>query len=131
MVDRVQRDLDIVTETAKREGQTRIQEVQVDELTVTTHTAVFADGPGGTGTPGRRSRSDGPERRAPRARSSGQNEVIVAQGDTGPINVTNPVQLPNGQALIGGGTSVAVTLIGGPKDGQRINLHASPGRGRR
>src|SRR5215831_16426829 len=40
MVDRVQRDLDIVTETEKQGNQTQIQEVQVEELTVHTHTAV-------------------------------------------------------------------------------------------
>src|SRR6266581_4104234 len=52
MVDRVQRDVDIVTEKTDKEQQN--EDVIVDELTVSTHTIVFADEAGGgtTGTKG-------------------------------------------------------------------------------
>src|SRR5262249_58281010 len=53
MVDRVQRDVDIVTE--KTDPKKQSEDVIVDELTVSTHTIVFAnsdgDGSGAKGDP--------------------------------------------------------------------------------
>ena len=123
MVDRVQRDVDIVTETGKtNNGNLQVQEVRVDELTVTTHTAVFADGTGTDGANGTQQHPTDLNNAPSLGQHLGSNAVIIAQGDHGPLNVTNPVQLSNGQALIGGGSTVALTLIGGRHNGEIVNF---------
>src|SRR5690242_9723272 len=114
MVDRVQRDVDIVTEKTNKEKKN--EDVIVDELTVSTHTIVFADGGSGTGTGGKGhpiNLNDAPAEGA----ALGSNAIILADGGAGTIGVTNPLQLFQGQALIGGGSVVPLT---GAKTGKTV-----------
>ncbi|MFO1056383.1 MAG: inverse autotransporter beta domain-containing protein, partial [Dongiaceae bacterium] len=102
MVDRVQRDVDIVTE----DYQSDPNDVVVDELTVKTHTIVFASAngdPSGRGTKGDPVSLDNA---VALAESLGRNAIIVVQGNDGPIEVSQPLQLASGQALLGGGSKV-------------------------
>jgi hypothetical protein len=102
MVDRVRRDVDIVT----GKYQSDPKDVIVDELTVKTHTIVFAKegaSPTGKGT------KDDPvalDQAPARAASLGQNAIIVVPGNGGDITVAQPLQLAAGQALLGGGSKV-------------------------
>src|SRR5690349_17255825 len=92
MVDRVQRDVDIVTEKTDKEKTN--EDVIVDELTVSTHTIVFANS-GGTGN-----KTDGTQQNqvdlngAPaKGAALGSNAIILADGGAGTIGVTSPLQL--------------------------------------
>jgi hypothetical protein len=115
MVDRVVRDADIVTADAER---TRSQDVRVDGLTVSTHKVVFVDA---TGTPAGSGRQTDPmDLGSAPGRFPGKNEIIIAQGDQGDLVLANPVRLQDGQALLGGGTPVGITLVGGPESGRHI-----------
>src|SRR5882724_3390835 len=119
MVDRVQRDIDVITEKTDKKKQN--EDVIVDELTVSTHTIVFADEAGGgtTGTKGHPiNLNDAPAQGA----LLGSNAIILADGGTGTIGVTNPLQLFQGQALIGGGSVVPLT---GAKTGKTVNFSFS------
>src|SRR6266478_2648013 len=108
MVDRVQRDVDIVTGLTTPKKQS--EDVIVDELTVSTHTIVFANGTGGgTGVQGSETGLQGAPALAPGLNgNTGSNAIIVADGSAGEISVTNPLQLLPGQALIGGGSVVGL-----------------------
>jgi hypothetical protein len=120
MVDRVQRDVDIVTE----KYQSDPSDVVVDGLTVKTHTIVFAEEGGtGNGTKGNpASLEDAPAVAA----SHGANAIIVVEGDGGQINLTGqPVQLADGQALLGGQS--VVRLTDAKDSGIHANFHA-PGQ---
>ncbi|MFO1058134.1 MAG: inverse autotransporter beta domain-containing protein [Dongiaceae bacterium] len=104
MVDRVQRDVDIVTQ----EYQSDPNDVIVDGLTVKTHTIVFAE-EGGTGN-GTKGNPTSLENAPALAAAKGQNAIIVVRGDAGPIDLSGqPLQLENGQALLGGGSTVRLT----------------------
>jgi hypothetical protein len=118
MVDRVQRDVDIVTEKTQKDKQS--EDVIVDELTVSTHTIVFANS-GGTGN-----KTDGTQQNqvdlngAPaKGAALGSNAIILADGGAGTIGVTGPLQLSAGQALIGGGSIVPLT---GAKTGKTVDF---------
>ncbi|MFO0846879.1 MAG: right-handed parallel beta-helix repeat-containing protein, partial [Gemmataceae bacterium] len=79
---------------------------------------VFADGTGTAGASG--TQANPTDLNSAPGKFPGQNEIIVAQGNNGPLNVNNPVQLQDGQALLGGGTPVGVTLVGGPNNGHHL-----------
>jgi hypothetical protein len=119
MVDRVQRDVDIVSELGNKKKES--EDVIVDELTVSTHTIVFANGPGGgSGVQGSPTGLQGAPGLAPGLNgNTGSNAIIVADGTAGNINITNPLQLLPGQALIGGGSVVKLT---GVKTGLHVNF---------
>src|SRR5207248_5928458 len=111
MVDRVQRDVDIVTEKTDKEKQN--EDVIVDELTVSTHTIVFANG-GGTGSGAKGDPTDlnnvnGALDTTALNHGTGSNAIIRVDGGNGNVNVTNPFQLLPGQALIGGGSVIPLT----------------------
>jgi hypothetical protein len=125
MVDRVVRDPEVIETRMATKDETRIQDVQVDGLINTpTHKIVFADANGVAGNSG--AQGDETTLNAAPGKFPGQNEIIVAQGNEGDIHVSNPVQLQNGQSLLGGGTPVGVTLVGGPNDGHHI-IFTPPG----
>jgi hypothetical protein len=120
MVDRVQRDVDIVTEEFDTDKKN--EDVIVDELTVSTHTIVFANS-GGAGNGTKKSPIDlnaAPTLAPGLNGGTGSNAIILADGAAGNIGVTNPLQLLNGQALIGGGSTVLLT---GAKTGEHVNFH--------
>ncbi|MFO1056242.1 MAG: hypothetical protein U1E53_04670 [Dongiaceae bacterium] len=102
MVDRVQRDVDIVTE----DYQSDPNDVVVDELTVKTHTIVFASANGAADGRGTKGDPVSLDNAVALAESLGKNAIIVVQGNDGPIEVTQPLQLASGQALLGGGSKV-------------------------
>ncbi|MFO1057278.1 MAG: hypothetical protein U1E53_09960, partial [Dongiaceae bacterium] len=107
MVDRVQRDVDIVTE----DYQSDPNDVIVDGLTVKTHTIVFAEA-GGTGN-GTKGNPTSLENAPALAAAKGANAIIVVRGEAGPINLSGqPVQLEDGQALLGGDSRVRLTDAG-------------------
>src|SRR5690242_1546682 len=90
MVDRVQRDVDIVTE--KTQKQKTNEDVIVDELTVSTHTIVFANS-GGAGNGTKKSPIDlnaAPALAPGLNGDTGSNAIILADGAAGTIGVTNP-----------------------------------------
>jgi hypothetical protein len=121
MVDRVQRDVDIVTQ----KYQSDPHDVVVDGLTGKTHTIVFAEeGGSGTGTKGNPTNLlDAPALAA----AKGKNAIIVVKGDAGPITLSGqPVQLANGQALLGGDSHVVLRDAG--DSGIRANFHAPGAR---
>jgi hypothetical protein len=102
MVDRVQRDVDIVT----RQFQSNPDAVTVDELTVKTHTIVFASADGSPTGKGTKSDPISLDAAVARGESLGKNAIIVVEGDAGSIGVTQPLQLGAGQALLGGDSVV-------------------------
>jgi parallel beta-helix repeat protein len=102
MVDRVQRDVDIVT----RQFQSNPDAVTVDELTVKTHTIVFASADGSPTGKGTKNDPISLDAAAARGQDLGKNAIIVVQGDAGDIGVDQPLQLSAGQALLGGGSVV-------------------------
>ena len=107
MVDRVQRDVDIVTE----DYQSDPSDVIVDGLTVKTHTIVFAEA-GGTGN-GTKGNPTSLENAPALAAAKGANAIIVVRGEAGQINLGGqPVQLADGQALLGGDSRVRLTDAG-------------------
>jgi hypothetical protein len=117
MVDRVQRDVDIVSQTYESDPKA----VVVDGLTGKTHTIVFAENGGtGNGTKGDpTSLEDAPALAA----AKGRNAIIVVEGDGGPITLAGqPVQLENGQALLGGDSKVVLHDAG--DSGIQATLHA-------
>src|SRR5262245_11741776 len=121
MVDRVQRDVDIVTEKPQPDKQT--EDVIVDELTVSTHTIVFANG-GGTGDGSKGNPADlnnvnGALNTLGLNGGTGSNAIILVDGGNGTVGVNNPFQLLQGQALIGGGSTVPLT---GAKTGKTVNF---------
>src|SRR5262245_14875568 len=121
MVDRVQRDVDIVTE--KTEKDKKNEDVIVDELTVSTHTIVFANG-GGTGDGSKGNPADlnnvnGVLNTTGLNGGTGSNAIILVDGGAGNVNVNNPFQLLQGQALIGGGSVVPLT---GVKSGKTVDF---------
>src|SRR5262245_37892529 len=121
MVDRVQRDVDIVTE--KTEKDKKNEDVIVDELTVSTHTIVFANG-GGTGDGSKGNPADlnnvnGALNTLGLNGGTGSNAIILVDGGNGTVGVNNPFQLLQGQALIGGGSTVPLT---GAKTGKTVNF---------
>jgi hypothetical protein len=113
MVDRVQRDVDIVTQIT----QGSPEDVIVDELTVKTHTIYFANGTGG-GDGTKQSPTD--IANAVSGAPAGSNAIIVADGGAGVIGVGNPLNLQPGQALLGGDSTVRLT---GADSGQSVNFH--------
>jgi hypothetical protein len=118
MVDRVQRDVDIVTQITHGAPE----DVIVDELTVKTHTIFFANGTGGgSGTQGSPTDLAGAVSNAP----AGSNAIIVAGGGAGVIGVANPLNLQPGQALLGGNSSVKLT---GADSGQSVTFHVPGSR---
>jgi hypothetical protein len=102
MVDRVQRDVDIVT----RQFQSNPDSVTVDELTVKTHTIVFASADGSPTGKGTKSDPISLDAAAARGQALGKNAIIVVEGDAGSIGVDQPLQLGAGQALLGGDSVV-------------------------
>ena len=101
MVDRVVRNPDVIQTATAKTDATRLQDVIVDGLTVSTHKIVFADG---TGTPGASGTQANPtDLNSAPGKFPGQNEIIVAQGDNGPLNVNNPVQLQGNRIWRGSG----------------------------
>jgi hypothetical protein len=102
MVDRVQRDVDIVT----RQFQSNPDSVTVDELTVKTHTIVFASADGSPTGKGTKNDPISLDAAVARGESLGKNAIIVVQGDAGDIGVDQPLQLGPGQALLGGDSVV-------------------------
>jgi hypothetical protein len=118
MVDRVRRDVDIVTQAGAFGNP---EDVIVQGLTVQTHTIVFANA-GGTGSG---SQGHPIDLNAAPALKPGRNAIIVAQGNNGPIGITNPLQLESGEALIGGASSVKLT---GARSGQTVTFHAPGSR---
>jgi hypothetical protein len=109
MADRVERDLDIVTRTF----ESKPQDVVVDELTVPTHTIVFAAAGGtGDGTKGNPADLETAVNMFP-----GRNAIIVVDGSDGPVpagtDFGQTLQLLPGQALLGGGSSVPLHEAGG------------------
>src|SRR5262249_45140094 len=119
MVDRVQRDVDIVSEESDPKKQS--EDVIVDELTVSTHTIVFANSGGaGSGAKGSPIDLNAAPAVAPGLNGgTGSNAIILADGAAGTIGVTNPLQLQPGQALIGGGSIVA---LHGAKTGKTVDF---------
>jgi hypothetical protein len=105
MVDRVQRDVDIVTGTFQSDPK----DVVVDELTVKTHTIVFAQ----EGAPDDASGTKGDpislNSAVARAEALGNNAIIVVEGGSSGIVVDQPLQLASGQALLGGGSHVPLS----------------------
>jgi hypothetical protein len=118
MVDRVQRDVDIVTQAG---AFGHPEDVIVDGLTVKTHTIVFAD----AGGAGKGTKVDPIDLNAAPGLEPGKNAIIVAMGDDGPIGIAGPLQLDAGQALIGGGSKVKLT---GADSGQSVTFHAPGAR---
>src|SRR5262249_2295329 len=132
MVDRVQRDVDIVTE--KTNEKKHNEDVIVDELTVSTHTIVFANG-GGTGTGKKGDPIDlnlvntvnqhGDSVGNVNAtlntlalnHGTGSNAIILVDGGGTTVHVDSPFTLLQGQALIGGGSVVKLT---GAKTGKHL-----------
>jgi hypothetical protein len=117
MVDRVQRDVDIVTQ----QFESNARPVVVDGLTGKTDTIVFAENGGtGNGTKGDpTSLEDAPALAA----AKGKNAIIVVEGDGGPITLTGqPLQLADGQALLGGDSKVVLRDAG--DSGIEATLHA-------
>ena len=86
MVDRVQRDVDIVTE--KTDKKKKNEDVIVDELTVSTHTIVFANG-GGGGSGAKGSPTDlnnVPASEPPGLNGgTGSNAIILVDGGNGNV----------------------------------------------
>src|SRR5262249_27431495 len=116
MVDRVQRDINIVT----RKFDSDPEDVIVDELTVKTHTIVFAT-EGGTGN-GTKNNPTNIEDAIALGASLGKNAIIVVDGNNGPIDdFDNPIQLAPGQALLGGDSVVPLHEAHG---GATVNFHA-------
>jgi hypothetical protein len=110
MVDRVQRDVDIVTQTF----DSKPADVIVDGLTVKTHTIVFAEAGGtGNGTKGNPTDLQSAVNLFPNG-----NAIIVVEGENGPF-IAGPdfastgLQLHDGQALIGGGATVPLHAADG------------------
>jgi hypothetical protein len=118
MVDRVRRDVDIVTQAGAFGNP---EDVIVDGLTVKTHTIYFADANGGgNGSKGNPTDLASAVSGAP----ANSHAIIVVQGNAGAIGVDNPLQLQDGQALIGGKSTVKLT---GADSGQTVDFHA-PGK---
>ena len=127
MVDRVQRDVDIVSGLSTPDRQS--EDVIVDELTVSTHTIVFANS-GGSGSANGSQGNPIDLNQAPGIAqglngNTGSNAIILADGGNGKITITNPLQLSNGQALIGGGSIVPLT---GAKSGKTVDFKFSVSR---
>jgi hypothetical protein len=119
MVDRVQRDVDIVT----RKYQSDPKDVVVDELTVKTHTIVFAQEGAPDDASGTKNDPISLNAAVARAQSLGKNAIIVVEGGSSGIVVDQPLQLASGQALLGGGSKVPLTDGGG----HSVNFHV-PGQ---
>jgi hypothetical protein len=104
MVDRVQRDVNIVTQKFNSDPS----DVVVDGLTVKTHTIVFAR-EGGTGN-GTKDNPTSLENAPALAAAKGQNAIIVVEGNNGDFvagtDFTQGVQLLPGQVLVGGHANV-------------------------
>jgi hypothetical protein len=117
MVDRVQRDVDIVSQIYESDPKA----VVVDGLTRKTHTIVFAEN-GGTGT-GTQADPTSLEDAPALAAAKGRNAIIVVEGDAGPITLSGqPLQLENGQTLLGGDSKVVLHDAG--DSGIAATLHA-------
>jgi hypothetical protein len=102
MVDRVRRDVDIVTQ----KYQSDPKDVIVDELTVKTHTIVFASADGDPNAAGTKNNPTTLDAAIARGGKLGKNAIIVVQGDGGTFVQDGTVQLLPGQALLGGSSTV-------------------------
>src|SRR5262249_12607864 len=116
MVDRVQRDINIVT----RKFNSDPEDVIVDELTVKTHTIVFAT-EGGTGNGTKNNPTD---LQTAVDMFPDKNAIIVVEGNNGPFisgtDFGQPLQLHPGEALLGGDSVVPLHDANG---GATVKFH--------